>query len=118
MQIREINLTELDLVYPLIQKKYPKLSFNEYEDLVYEMKKENYKILSIVERTEILAYIGLRVQTSIQLNKHLYITEFITDPEKFKSKYLDEIDHFLKIFAKTYMCKQIKYANSIKQSAD
>ncbi len=107
MQIREIVLSELDTVYKLINQKYETMNYQEYEDLIYQMIKENYKIIVMIEKNKPIIYIGLKIQTDLINKRHLCIYEFIIDKAYKSTYYIQEMENYLKTYAKTYTCETI-----------
>lgn len=107
MQIREILLSELDKAYELVNQQYKTMKYKEYEDLIYQMIKENYKILIMLEQNKPVIYVGLKIQTDLTNKKHLYISEFIINQTYNTPRYTKEINNYLKTYAKTHACENI-----------
>ena len=78
MQIREISLKELDLVYDVVVELYDSLTYDEFEDLIYEMRDMNYKMLGIIDKDELISYAGVTIQTTFLDKRHLRVFDFIT----------------------------------------
>ncbi|WP_345980699.1 GNAT family N-acetyltransferase [Sulfurimonas sp. HSL3-2] len=110
MQIREITLTELHVAYEILQHEKGDISYKEFEDLIYEMRKENYKILTIIEKDVPISYIGVKIETSLFYKKHLHVYEFITIKTKNTLKYNNEMLSYLIDYAKMNMCKNIIFS--------
>ena len=104
MQIRELTLQELDIIYEMIELKY-ELSYDEFEDLIYDMK--DYKMFGIFECDILLCYAGLTIETTLFLKRHLKIHELITVEIKNAQKYSDEMKLYLQDFAKISACQSI-----------
>ncbi|QSZ41179.1 GNAT family N-acetyltransferase [Sulfurimonas aquatica] len=107
MQIREMNLKELDLIYGVLSQLRDELSFKEFDDLVYEMRHMEYKMIGLLERGELISYAGVAVQTNFYHKRHLYVFDLVTD-EKYRGKgYGKEMLTYLEDYAKTAMCENI-----------
>ena len=110
MQIREIQLTELHLAYEILQYKKNDIDYKEFEDLIYEMRKENYKILTIIEKDIPISYAGVKIETSLLYKKHLHVYELLTIQTKDKMQYDLEMLSYLIDYAKMNMCKNIVFS--------
>lgn len=107
MQIRIMDLKELDSAYTLVKELYTDMSYEAFEDAVYEMKKENYTMIGAFERGEIVGYAGVKIATSLKHGRHLIVYEFTTLQE---SQALDEeLFSYLRDFAKMGMCQALLY---------
>ncbi len=111
MQIREMSLKELDIVYEIIKELYINLSYDEFEDLVYEMKEINYKMLGILDNGALISYAGVSIQTTFLDKRHLKVFDFVTSKNFNKEKYTKLMKEFLADYAKMAMCKSVKYEN-------
>jgi len=47
MQIREMNLKELDVIYEVLSQLRACLTFKEFDDLVYDMRHMDYKMIGL-----------------------------------------------------------------------
>ena len=110
MQIREIQLTELHLAYEILQYKKNDIDYKEFEDLIYEMRKENYKILTIIEKDIPISYTGVKIETSLLYKKHLHVYELLTIQTKDTMQYNKEMLSYLVDYAKMNMCKNIVFS--------
>ena len=102
-----MSLTELQQAYTLLEEKLLKISYKEFEDLIYEMKKENYKMIAVIENETVMSYIGLKIETNLKYKKHLHIYELIINNYQKKEYILHEIIIFLIDYAKIHMCEII-----------
>ena len=75
MQIREMDLKELYDVYDVIKQHYIDMSYEEFEDLIYDMKHMDYKMLGIVENEKVMTYAGVAIQTTLKDKRHLKVFE-------------------------------------------
>lgn len=109
MQIREISLKELDLVYMILVELYKDMSYNEFEDLIYEMQEMKYKMLGILDNDELISYAGVVIQTTFVEKRHLKVFDFITSKKHDVIKYDKLMKDFLNDYAKMAMCESVKY---------
>jgi GNAT superfamily N-acetyltransferase len=115
MQIREMDLKELFEIYELIKQLRVELSYEEFEDLIYDMRHMEYKMFGILERGELISFAGVAVQTNLYHKRHLYVFDLVTD-EKFRLQgYGKLMLEFLSDYAKTAMCENLVVADGLKR---
>ena len=115
MQIREMSLKELFEIHEVLKQLRPTLSYEEFEDLVYDMRHMEYKMFGILEKGELITFAGVAVQTNFYYKRHLFIFDLVTD-EKFRSqKYGKMMLEFLEDYAKTCMCKNIVLSSNFER---
>jgi len=108
MQIRELNLKELYTVYDVVVQHFSELSYKEFEDIIYDMRHMEYKMLGVMEGEELLCYAGVAIQTSLKHKRHLKVFEIVLD-KKSETKYLQEMKSYLEDYAKMGMCNGVIY---------
>ena len=107
MQIRELDLKELQTVYDVLSQLRVDLSYTEFEDLIYDMRHMEYKMLGIMDKEELITYAGVAVQTNLYHKRHLYVFDLVTD-EKYQGKgYGKMMLEYLLDYAKMGMCENI-----------
>ena len=103
MQIYELKLTELPNAYDVLKELYISLEYEQFEDYVYAMSREGYKIFALYERGELITYAGIRVDINLYFRRHLHIFELITKPtydaEHFNAQMLIYLNDYAKMFA-------------------
>jgi ribosomal protein S18 acetylase RimI-like enzyme len=115
MQIRELNLKELYTAYDVLKQLRKELSYQEFEDLIYDMRHMEYKMFGIIEADELITYAGVAVQTNLYHKRHLYVFDLVTD-EKLRAKgYGNMMLDFLQDYAKTCMCENIVLSSGFKR---
>ncbi|MEA3371784.1 MAG: GNAT family N-acetyltransferase [Campylobacterota bacterium] len=107
MQIRELDLKELYSVYDLVSQLRDTLSYKEFEDLIYDMRHMDYKMIGIMEDEELITYAGVAIQTNLYHKRHLYVFDFVTDKEQRAKGYGKMMLDYLKDYAKMGMCENI-----------
>jgi len=117
MQIREMSLKELDSIYEVLVQLRPTLSFKEFDDLVYDMREMNYKMIGLFEREKLITYAGVAVQTNFYHKRHLYIFDFVTDEEYRSKKYGYEMLDYIAVYAKTAMCQNIVLSSGLQRES-
>ena len=118
MQIREITLKELDRVYELIQQLYKNLDYKEFEDLIYDMRHMEYKMLGVFDRDILVCYAGVAIQTNLYDKRHLFVFDFIADTlhvkqEYKRQQYENSMLHYLSSYAKSAMCEKVVFASHL-----
>jgi len=107
MQIRELTLKELLMAYEVVSQLRIALSYDEFEDLVYEMQSMHYKMFGIMEQDRLLTYAGVAIQTNLYDKRHLFVFDLVTD-EAYRGKgYGKMMLEYLHDYAKMGMCKNI-----------
>ena len=107
MQIRELDLKELDTVYNVLSQLREELSYKEFEDLIYDMRHMEYKMIGIMENEGLITYAGVAVQTNLYHKRHLYVFDLVTDKEYRGQGYGVMMLEYLKDYAKMGMCENI-----------
>jgi hypothetical protein len=103
VQIREISLKELFEVYELVKTVYA-LSYEEFEDLIYEMR-ETYTMIGVFEKQELLAFAGVSIVTTLKDARHLRVYDFVAKDEKTKK----ELHEYLLDYQKISAAKKVIY---------
>ncbi len=115
MQIREMNLKELYTAYEVVKQLRVALSYDEFEDLIYEMRHIEYKMFGLFERDELISYAGVSVQTNLYHKRHLYVYDLVTD-EKYRSQgYGKLMLEYLHDYAKTAACENIVLSSGLQR---
>jgi len=115
MQIREMNLKELDVVYEVLSQLRVDLSFKEFDDLVYDMRHIDYKMIGLFEREKLITYAGVAVGTNFYHKRHLYLYDLVTDVEYRGKGYGKEMMLYLEDYAKTAMCENIVLSSGLQR---
>lgn len=102
MQIRELSLKELYEAYALV-KRLREMSYDEFEDLVYEMR-DSYKMIGIFEQDELVALSGVMVLVNLKYKRHLRVFEFTAE-----GSYKKELELYMEDFAKMAGCVGVVY---------
>ncbi len=115
MQIREMSLKELDVAYEVLSQLRTALSFKEFDDLVYEMRHMEYKMIGLFERDKLITYAGVAVQTNFYHKRHLYVFDLVTDnPYRCKGYGVNMLE-YLQSYAKTAMCENIVLSSGFER---
>ena len=109
MQIRELDLKELQSVYDVLKKLYTQMSYKEFEDTIYDMRYMDYKMLGIFENDTLISYAGVCILTTLKDKRHLKVYEFKTDEKYDKNKYDKIMKEYLNDFAKVAMCVKVVF---------
>ena len=107
MQIREMNLKELDKIYEIVKQLRVELSFDEFDDLIYDMRHMEYKMIGLMEGERLITFAGVAVQTNLYHKRHLYIFELVTDAKERQKGYAKEMLLYLQDYAKMAMCEHL-----------
>jgi hypothetical protein len=109
MQIRELDLKELDVAYGVLKELYSELSYKEFEDLIYDMRYMDYKIIGIFEKDTLITYAGVCIQTTLKDKRHLRVFDFITSKRYDTIKYDKIMKDYLLDFSNVAMCVKVIY---------
>jgi len=117
MQIREMNLKELDTVYEVLSHLRDNLSFKEFDDLVYDMRHMEYTMIGVFQRGELVTYAGVAVQTTFVHKRHLVVFDLVTKKSERRKGYAKEMLSYLQMYAKSAMCTAIVLQDSLENEA-
>jgi len=109
MQIREITLKELDIVFENVKELHKTLSYKEFEDLIYDMRHINYQMFGVFDKDVLITYAGVSILTTLKDARHLRVFDFITSNKYDKKKYDTIMKKYLQDYAKVGMCESVKY---------
>jgi len=115
MQIREMDLKELDVAYAVVKQLRCELSFKEFDDLIYDMRHMEYKMIGLFEREKLITYAGVAVQTNLYHKRHLYVFDFVTDEAYRQKSYGENMLEYLESYAKTAMCENIVLSSGFQR---
>ena len=115
MQIRKLDLKELDVAWSLVKQLRQQLTYNEFEDLIYEMRDREYTMLGIFENEELLAYAGVVVLTNLYHKRHLFVDELVTDEKERSCGYGEMMLEYLRDYAKMGMCERIVLSSGLQR---
>jgi len=110
-----MTLKELYTVYDVLKQLRSELSYEEFEDLIYDMRHMEYKMFGILEKGELVCYSGVAVQTNLYHKRHLYIFDLVTD-EKYRSQgYGKMMLEYLYDYAKTAACENLVLSSGLQR---
>ena len=115
MQIREMNLKELDVIYEVLSQLRVDLSFKEFDDLVYDMRDMDYKMIGLFERGKLITYAGVAVQTNFYHKRHLYVYDLVTDSSYRSQSFGKEMMEYFHVYSKTAMCENIVLSSEFQR---
>lgn len=116
MQIRELDLKELPEAFEVLTQLRIGLVYEEFEDLVYEMRHKEYKMIGVFEGIELVTFAGVFVQTNLYYKRHLFVDDLVTY-DSFRSRgYGDAIMDYLINYAKVAMCENIVLSSGIERT--
>ena len=115
MQIREMTLKELYTVYELLKQLRQELSYDEFEDLIYDMRYMEYKMIGIFEKDQLICYAGVAVQTNLYHKRHLYIYDLVTDITMRSKGYGKMMLEYLRDYAKMAACEHLVLSSGIQR---
>lgn len=115
MQIRELDLKELLTVYEVVSQLRVSLSYKEFEDLIYDMRGMEYKMIGIMDGETLITYAGVSVQTNLYHKRHLYVFDFVTDEKYRDKKYGNMMLDYLIDYAKMGMCENIVLSSGFEK---
>jgi GNAT superfamily N-acetyltransferase len=114
MQIREITLKELDHAYEVV-KELRDISYDEFEDLIYEMRHQEYKMVGLFEADQLQTYAGVCVQSNLYHKKHLYIYDLVTKATSRSQNFGAQMLLYLEDYAKIFQCQNIVLSSGLQR---
>lgn len=115
MQIRELNLKELDTAYELVKQLRSELSYIEFEDLIYDMRHIDYKMLGVFIKDKLVTYAGVAILTNLYHKRHLYVFDLVTDENLRNNSYGESMLSYLVDYAKIGMCENIVLSSGFEK---
>jgi len=95
------------MAYEVVAQLRTELSYEAFEDLIYEMQPMHYKMFGIMEREKLVTYAGVAIQTNLYDKRHLYVFDLVTD-EAYRGKgYGKMMLEYLRDYARVGMCQNI-----------
>jgi len=107
MQIRELDLKELLSAYEVLSELRTDLSYDEFEDLIYDMRDMQYKMIGLVNNNELITYAGVAIQTNFYHKRHLYVFDLVTLHKYQTQGYGQKMLDYLEDYARIGMCVNI-----------
>ena len=116
MQIRELDLKELQTAYEVLSQLRSELSYREFEDLIYDMRHMDYKMIGIFEDENLITYAGVAIQTNLYHKRHLYVYDLVTDSKNRGKGYGQMMLDYLADYSKMGMCENIVLSSEFEKS--
>jgi len=104
MQIRQLDLTELDTAFGVVRELRSDLDYDAYEDLVYAMRRQEYKIYGIFEGEQLITYAGVSVAVTLEWKRHLCVHDLVTRATHRSRGYGREMLAYLADTARMFGC--------------
>lgn len=117
MQIREILLTELEEAYEVLKELRTALSYDEYEDLVYEMRHQEYKIFGLYHQGVLSTYAGVSVHVNLYYKRHLFLYDLVTTQQFRSQGHGKEMLCYLEDYAKINNCERLVLSSNLTREA-
>jgi len=111
-----MNFKELETIYEVILQQYAELSYKEFDDLAYDMRHMEYKMIGMLERGELMCYAGVAVQTNFYYKRHLFIFDLVADKKYRGRDYTNQMLEYLETYARTAMCANIVLSSNIEST--
>ena len=109
MQIRELDLKELYSVYDVVSELHVELSYEDFEDLIYDMRHMDYKMIGIMEKDELITFAGVAILTTLKEKRHLRVFDFKTSNRYDAKKYDAIMREYLNDYSRTAMCESVVF---------
>ena len=113
MQIREISLKELDIAFELVKELRTELEYGEFEDLIYEMRHQEYKMFGIFEKEKLITYAGLSILVNLYHKRHLYLYDFVTTSSLKYNGYGTKMMEYLYDYARLRNCENFVLSSGL-----
>ena len=114
MQIRELDLKELQTAWEVVSQLRTNIAYKEFEDLVYEMG-DDYTMIGIFERGELITYAGVTISTNLYHKRHLFIYELVTDVAYRSQGYGKMMLEYLSDYARVGACENIILSSGLQR---
>lgn len=114
MQIREIALTELVTAYDVL-KELRSIDYNEFENIVYEMRHIDYKMFGLFDGEELITYAGVNIQSNLYLKRHMFIFDLVTKSNRRGCGHGREMLLYLVDYARMFNCENIALSSGFQR---
>ena len=115
MQIRELNLKELDIVWEVLSQLRVELEYGEFENLIYDMRDKEYKMFGLFDGGELVTYSGAFIQTNLYHKRHLFVDDLVTYDSIRSRGYGNAMIEYLINYAKVGGCENIVLSSGIQR---
>ncbi|QOP45213.1 GNAT family N-acetyltransferase [Sulfurimonas paralvinellae] len=115
MQIRKLDLKELDVAWSLVKQLRVQLEYEEFENLIYEMRDREYTMLGVFEKERLMCYAGVVIQTNLYHKRHLFIDELVSDENYRSQGYGKMMLEYLQDYAKIAACENIVLSSGLQR---
>ena len=115
MQIRELDLKELEIAYEVVKQLRVELSYKEFEDLIYDMRHMDYKMFGLFDKDRLITYAGASICTNLYNKRHLYMYELVTDEDYRGQKYGKKMLDYLVDYAKVGACENVVLTSGLQR---
>jgi len=115
MQIRELDLKELEIVWEVLCELRVGLDYDEFENLVYDMRAKEYKMFGIFEGEELVTYAGAFIQTNLYHKRHLFVDDLVTYSSVRSRGYGGAMMEYLLNYAKVGGCENIVLSSGLQR---
>jgi len=79
IEIKELDINELEQAFPIVKQLRTHLNFEDYVELVKKMKPHGYQIFCLFENGKIVSYAGFAILTNLYYGEHIWVYELVTD---------------------------------------
>lgn len=107
MQTREIDLTELQTAYEVVKELRSELSYDDFEDLIYDMRHQEYKMYGLFDGETLITFAGVSVQVNLSWKRHLFIYDLVTRASHRSKGYSKEMLIYLRDIARMFQCERL-----------
>jgi GNAT superfamily N-acetyltransferase len=114
MQIRELDLKELQTAWEVVSQLRTKIEYDEFENLIYDMR-ENYTMVGLFERDKLITYAGVSINTNLYHKRHLFIHELVTDETQRSKGYAKMMLEYLSDYARVGACENIVLSSGLQR---
>ena len=116
MQTREINLTELETAYEVVKELRDALSYDDFEDLIYAMRHQEYRMYGIFDGEMLITYAGVSIQVNLYWKRHLFIYDLVTRSSHRGQGYGKEMLIYLTDIARMFQCERLALTSNTQRN--
>jgi len=113
MQIRELNLKELDIVWEVLSQLRVAIEYDEFENLIYDMRDKEYKMFGVFDGGELVCYSGAYIQTNLYHKRHLFVDDLVTYDSVRSRGYGEAMIEYLSNYAKVAGCERLVLSSGL-----
>jgi hypothetical protein len=115
LEIKIATEEEIKYCYKLMHQTNKNLSEKDFINLVSEQIRNGYKLIYVIDNSEVICVTGFVISQKLAIGKYLHIDDFVTNKSVKSTDAAKALLDFIKIYAKQQNCTSIHLDSAIKR---